>query len=126
MQERSIGRRTIPARLTAFRDEVSRARSVLTTGLQATGKSQLTAFATIVAEAEAEIMTEVEMRLASKGYTAGTLVHDALIVQRDDGEACDTADRERIGETVHEALRAMSSSRRWSVVPQMSVNRAGE
>ena len=34
-------------------------------------------------------------------------------------------DRARIGEIVHEALHAMSRSRQWSVVPQMTVDRAG-
>ena len=96
---------------------------MLTRGFQRPGESQLSAMSRKVHAVEVEIMRKLEEALDEHGYEPGTLIHDAILVQRGDGSACDGEDRERIRAILESTLAEIGSAEGWHVPLQIGVSR---
>ena len=68
-----------------------------------------TVLAHAVARAEVGIMTQLRKRVADAGWHAGTLIHDAIIVEKD-GQA---REFRRLSAEVEDALAAAAEERGW-------------
>jgi hypothetical protein len=123
---RGMCAKAIPTKLRQFHEELARARVVITAGVQEEGESQLTAMARRVADVESEIMRRIEGTLGESGYEAGTLVHDAIIVQRRDRARCGPDDRERIAAVMSEELQKIKVEKNWELDLRMHIARAGD
>ena len=115
-----------PQKLRRFATEVAQAREMLTKGRRKKGESQLTALSRRVQEAERRLMDTVEAALAKRGYETGTLVHDALIVQREDGRVVTSEDKAAIQGIVSVAMAEFGCVEGWHTQVKMSVRRVGE
>ena len=115
-----------PRGLIDFAREIAEARYVLTGGMGRNGESQLSALSRKVQAVESAIMTRIEGALYECGFDAGTLVHDAIIVQRRDGERCTGDDRVRIQSEVDKVLQEMSCTEGWHIPLGASVTRVGD
>ena len=114
-----------PPRLTRLCGELARARVLLTEGHRKKGESQLTALSRIVQSVEQEIMSRIEAALCSRGYEIGTLVHDAIILQRADGGRSNNEDKSNISAIASATLAELSAANGWSFGLRVGVSRPG-
>ena len=114
-----------PPRLELLCAEIAEARTLLTCGQRRKGESQLTALSRIVQIAEQEVVEALEKALKGRGFIAGTLVHDALILQRSDCDQSSAVDKGTIQRTADEALATLGISKGWATRMRVSVLRPG-
>ena len=114
-----------PPRLTRLCAELARARALLTEGHRKKGESQLTALSRRVQSVEQEVMSQIEAALSSGGYVTGTLVHDAIILQRADGDKATNEDKSAIFAIASTTLAELSAANGWSVSLRVGVSRPG-
>ena len=67
------------------------------------GKSDKTLMAEAVSREEEKIMLRIQQRLEKLGWKTGTLIHDAIIVQKQ-GQEPESAEQIKLGEAVETAL----------------------
>ena len=114
-----------PPRLELLCAEIAEARTLLTRGQRRKGESQLTTLSRIVQIAEQEVVEALEKALKGRGFIAGTLVHDALILQRSDCDQSSAVDKGTIQRTADEALATLGISKGWATRMRVSVLRPG-
>ena len=73
------------------------------------GAKDTTVLSHAVARAEVGVMTQLRKRVADAGWHAGTLIHDAIIVEKD-GQAREFL---RLSAEVENALAAAAEERGW-------------
>lgn len=112
-----------PPVLLTFVQELKEARAILAQGQRGSGEAELSALSRRIQGVESEIMDRLERALTGEGYEAGTLVHDALIVQKRDRSRCSGEDHRRVQGTVREVLRELEISEGWTVRLEASVGR---
>ena len=78
----------------------------------------------IIQVAEQSVMSRLEGALKDLGYDAGTLVHDALIVQRVDRQATTGADKQAILAIADRTLAEIGVAEGWPLRLSVYVSRA--
>jgi len=121
-----------PPRLRRLCSELAHARLILTRGRQRRGESQLTTISRLIQAAEQSVMKQLETAMREGGFEVGTLVHDALILQRPDrraptdlGSGRPPADPDggKIASIADAALAEISSRASWPLRMRASVMR---
>ena len=76
------------------------------------GKSDKTLMAEAVSREEEKIMLKVQRSLEQLGWKTGTLIHDAIIVQKQ-GQEPESAEQMKLSKAVEEALTEAMVERDW-------------
>ena len=76
------------------------------------GKSDKTLMAEAVSREEEKIMLKIQQRLEKLGWKTGTLIHDAIIVQKQ-GQEPESAEQKELAEAVETALTEAMEERGW-------------
>jgi hypothetical protein len=114
-----------PAKLLQLCDELTQARALLTNGIRWKGESRLSALSRRIQVAERGIMDRLEVAFAENDFDTGTIVHDALILQRKDKRQSSSEDRGVIIGIAERTLAEIAQQERWAVPLRFTVLRPG-
>ena len=78
------------------------------------GKSDKTLMAEAVSREEERIMLKIQRNLEALGWKAGTLIHDAVIIQRKQEKEQEPAEEKDLGRAVEAALAEAMEERGWA------------